>query len=155
MVRILVIGAVLLGIAPVLCQADAGQIERMCFEEAGNKYNIAPKLLKAIAQVESDFRINITNTKNRNKSTDYCHMQVNSWWKQKLGENWKYLNDPCYCTMVGAWILRQCIDRYGYGWDAVACYNTGKSTRTNNHKKKQLGQKYIKKVQVALISMEK
>jgi len=24
---------------------------------------------------------------------------------------------------VGAWVLRQCIGRYGYSWEAVGCYN--------------------------------
>ena len=40
----------------------------------------------------------------------------------KVGTN-DLLNDPCLNTMTGASILRQCIDRHGYSWEAVGCYN--------------------------------
>jgi len=97
-----------------------------CFDEAGRRYSISPHLLKAIAQVESNMQPHAINH-NKNGSIDYCHMQINSYWKKHLKERWQYLNDPCYCTMVGAWILKQCIDRYGYNPDALVCYHTGKS----------------------------
>lgn len=149
----LIIGIMLLAFTPENCLAsDQAQL---CFNEAGYKYNIAPELLKAIAKVESHFTINAINTSNRNGSVDFCHMQVNSWWKSRLGENWEYLTDPCYCTMVGAWILRQCFDQYGNNWDAVACYNTGKSTQQANGTKKTIGQKYIGKVQLALAKIKR
>ena len=32
-------------------------------------------------------------------------------------------NDACYNVQVGAWILSQCVQRHGYTWAAVGCYN--------------------------------
>ncbi|NVM20480.1 MAG: lytic transglycosylase domain-containing protein [Desulfobacterales bacterium] len=97
-----------------------------CFEEVSRRYGISPHLLKAIARVESNMQPHAINH-NKNGSVDYCHMQINSYWKKHLKERWQYLNDPCYCTMVGAWILKQCINRYGYNPNALVCYHTGKS----------------------------
>ncbi len=33
------------------------------------------------------------------------------------------LGDACYNVQVGAWILSRCVQRYGYTWTAVGCYN--------------------------------
>jgi len=127
--------------------------ENLCFEEAGQMYNISPDLLTAIAVVESNVTVNKVSASNKNKTIDFCHMQINSVWKGKLGARWQYLQVPCYCTKIGAWVLRQCIDRYGYNWDAVACYNTGKSTKSKSEKRNKLGEKYIRKVQLALMGV--
>ncbi len=120
------------------------------FEEAGSHYNISPILLAAISLTESNFKVDAINL-NRNRSLDFCHMQINSAWQMRLQGNWQYLDDPRYCTMVGAWILRQCMDRYGYTWDAIACYHTGYSpSDAPTHTKKVNGLKYIHKVREAV-----
>ncbi len=94
-----------------------------CFEEAGEKYGISPQLLWAIAKTESHFNPVAVNY-NRNGSFDYGLMQVNSSWYGALGhERWMRLDDACYNVQVGAWILSQCVQRYGYTWAAVGCYN--------------------------------
>ena len=95
-----------------------------CFEEAGKIYNLPPVLLMSIAKQESNFKPNAVNV-NKNGSYDYGLMQINSSWAPKLGkERWAELADPCTNVKVGAWILRQCINDYGYGWKAVGCYNS-------------------------------
>jgi hypothetical protein len=94
-------------------------------KEAGTCYGISPTLLKAISDVESNGNIHAVHYNPLSRPTDVGHMQINSFWQQFLGEHYKTLFDACYCTMVGAWILKQCIDRYGYNWNAVACYHTG------------------------------
>lgn len=95
-----------------------------CFEEAGKEYNISPQLLWAIAQTESNFKIEATN-QNKNGTFDYGVMQINSSWYRKLGaERWSKLSDPCYNVRVGAWILSQCVKKHGYTWEAVGCYNS-------------------------------
>lgn len=127
--------------------------EAMCFDDAGEMYNIAPSLLMAISKTESGFQTNAHNT-NKNGSVDICHMQINTFWKKHLQGNWKFLADPCYCTKVGAWILSQCIDRYGYTWDAVACYNTGQSRQVKNKAKQKKAEQYVSKVQHALLSLK-
>ena len=112
-------------------------------------YHINPDLLEAIARVESDLDPSALN-RNRDGSYDYGLMQINSRWQHKLSSNWQYLSDPCYNVMVGAWILKQCIDRYGYTWDAVACYHTGKGISDLSGPRKKRASKYVEKVRKAL-----
>jgi len=97
--------------------------EAFCFEEAGKVHNVSSKLLKSIAQVESGLNSNVVNT-NRNGSTDLGLMQINSSWVDAMNLNKdELISNPCYNVMTGANILRQCIDRHGYTWEAVGCYN--------------------------------
>ncbi|WP_224962727.1 lytic transglycosylase domain-containing protein [Geomonas subterranea] len=101
-----------------------GQAEAFCFEEAGREYGIAPQLLWSIAKGESNLNPNAVN-RNKDGSYDYGLMQINSSWASVLGrERWQSLGDACTNVRTGAWILRQCIDDYGYGWKAVGCYNS-------------------------------
>jgi len=94
-----------------------------CFEEAGERYRVSPRLLWAIAKTESNFNPAAVNY-NRNGTFDYGLMQINSSWYGQLGrEKWMHLNDACFNVQVGAWILSQCIQQYGYSWEAVGCYN--------------------------------
>lgn len=94
-----------------------------CFEEAGERYGISPQLLWAIAKTESNFNASAVNY-NNNGSFDYGMMQINSSWYRELGtDRWMRLGDACYSVKVGAWILSKCVQRYGYTWAAVGCYN--------------------------------
>jgi soluble lytic murein transglycosylase-like protein len=81
--------------------------------------------LKSIARVESNFNQNAFN-KNTNASIDIGMMQINSYWRPFLGtERWQLAkDDACYNVIVGAWVLDQCIGRYGLTWKAVGCYNS-------------------------------
>lgn len=101
-----------------------------CFEEAGEMYGIAPQLLWAIAKVESNFNPAAVN-RNSNGTYDYGVMQINSLWARVLGKDvWQALSDPCMNVKVGAWVLSNCISKYGYTWEAVGCYNaTSKNKR--------------------------
>jgi len=57
-------------------------------------------------------------------------MQVNSYWVQTLGlDSGQLLRDPCLNTKTGARILKKCIDRHGYTWEAVGCYNARSSDK--------------------------
>ncbi|BCB97116.1 hypothetical protein JZK55_20380 [Dissulfurispira thermophila] len=94
-----------------------------CFEEVGKEYGINPVLLKSIAQIESNLNPEAIN-KNQNGSIDIGLMQINSFWVKTLRlDPSKLISDPCYNTTIGAKVLKQCIDRYGYTWEAVGCYN--------------------------------
>ena len=103
-----------------------------CFEDAGNTYGISPILLESIARVESNLNPRAIN-KNTNGTSDIGLMQINSAWLKSMSVNTNaLLNDACLNTMTGAWILRQCIDRHGYGWEAVGCYNAmGRDQKVN------------------------
>ncbi|MBF0558687.1 MAG: lytic transglycosylase domain-containing protein [Nitrospirae bacterium] len=98
-------------------------LNAFCFQDAGQKYAISPVLLESIAKAESNFDPKAIN-RNKNGSVDMGLMQVNSFWIKPLGLDInKLMGDSCYNTMAGARILRQCIDRHGYSWEAVGCYN--------------------------------
>jgi soluble lytic murein transglycosylase-like protein len=118
------------------------QVNAYCFEYAGQMYGIHPNLLWSIAKVESGFNPSAINF-NSNGSYDYGLMQINSSWYKVLGkELWNSLSDPCTNVCVGAWILSQCIQKHGYTWEAVGCYNS-----SNKNKKV----KYANKVYAALV----
>lgn len=129
----------------IIFQAIASWAFCFCFNEAGETYNISLALLKAISQVESNMHPHAVNH-NTNGSMDYCHMQINSYWKQHLKDRWQYLSDLCCCTTVGAWILKQCIIRYGYNLDAIACYHSGRGLSQLNTVKRERTIKYLRKI---------
>lgn len=63
--------------------------------------------------------------KNLNGTYDVGLMQINTIWKPVLGEErWQHLDDACYNTKTGSWILANCIETYGYNWKAIGCYNS-------------------------------
>lgn len=94
-----------------------------CFEEAGALYKISPQLLWTIAKVESNFNPNAIN-KNPDGSYDFGVMQINSTWEKILGrDRWETLEDPCQNVKMGAWILDQCLRKFGYTWEGIGCYN--------------------------------
>lgn len=117
-----------------------------CFQDAGRIYGINPVLLRAIAKTESGLDP-LALHKNSNGSYDYGMMQINSCWRSSLGDDrWQHLSDPEYNVMVGAWVLKQCMQRYGYSWDAVACYNTGKGLSDGNSRQHKQAIRYISEV---------
>jgi soluble lytic murein transglycosylase-like protein len=104
-----------------------------CFQDAGREYAISPVLLETLAKVESNLNPNALN-KNANGSIDIGLMQINSSWMSRLGRRAEdLLSDPCANVMAGAWVLRHCLDTYGYTWQAVGCYNATSSGRRVNY----------------------
>ena len=111
-------------ILAALC--SCGTAHAFCFEEAGTMYGIAPRLLWGICKGESNFNPAAVNY-NTNGSYDFGLMQINSSWAPTLRKNgipWNTLADPCTNVKVGAWVLAQCVNDYGYTWAAVGCYNS-------------------------------
>jgi len=98
------------------------------FQDAGKRYRLDPKLLLAISLHESSCRVTAINKKNRNKSIDVGLMQVNSWWfpqVKKYTPNLNNLYDPRFNIHVGAWIFKQCTNRFSNTAQAIDCYNKG------------------------------
>ncbi len=119
-ILLLVVGAVYLS-APIAAMSE----DSFCFNEAAAMYNVSPELLRAISDHESGHNHSAINW-NDNGTYDYGHMQINSMWYRVLGpELWDSLSDVCQSTKVGAWVLAQCIQRHGYNWSAIGCYNAG------------------------------
>jgi len=100
-----------------------------CWEEVASRYDIEPELLQAIAAVESGFRAHAINDTNRNGTRDIGLMQINSSHLPRLLERGiteeRLLNEPCLSVEVGASILAEFIQRFGYNWTAVGSYNAG------------------------------
>ncbi|EHH9724496.1 TPA: lytic transglycosylase domain-containing protein [Escherichia coli] len=106
-----------------------------CFIQAGKRYQIAPELLKTIAQQESSLVATAINH-NKNKSgkiisMDYGIMQINSSHfpeLKKLGvikDKNDLLNNPCLNIQTGAWILARHFQRCGVNWECLGSYNAG------------------------------
>jgi soluble lytic murein transglycosylase-like protein len=121
-----------------------------CFDEAGKTYGISSQLLQSIARIESNLNPNAIN-KNSNGSTDIGIMQVNSSWIASLGlDSGRLVSDPCYNVMTGARILKYCIDKHGYTWEAVGCYNA-----VSRHKRVDYSWKVYNKLKAEGIAKSK
>ena len=108
----------------LLLAAHSVLAESLCFDEAGQEYGINPRILRAIAKVESNYNPRAIN-RNTNGTYDFGVMQINSTWYAVLGkERWNSLGDPCTNIKTGASILSSCIESYGYTWEAIGCYNS-------------------------------
>jgi len=128
------IGRAVLALLVVL--VAAGQAAAFCFEEAGREYGIAPQVLWAMAKHESNLNPSAVN-RNTDGSFDYGLMQINSTWAGTLGKaRWNSLADACMNVKTGAWILRQCIDEFGYGWKAIGCYNSHTPSKRDAYARK-------------------
>lgn len=107
-----------------------------CFINASKKYNVPKEILISIASVESKFKQDAIN-RNSNGSYDLGIMQINSIWFSKLskiGISKNMLHNPCQNIMVGAWVLAQNIENYGFNWQAIQRYN-GSDTQLKYAKK--------------------
>jgi soluble lytic murein transglycosylase-like protein len=119
----------------VLLLAATGAIaaDPYCFDEAGIQYGINPQILRAIAKVESNYNPRAINW-NTNGSYDFGVMQINSIWAPTLGmERWNALGDICTNIKTGAMILASCMEKYGYSWEAVGCYNSQTPHKRNRY----------------------
>lgn len=105
-----------------------------CFEAAGAKYGISPRLLEAIARGESHLdphAINVNrDRKGRVKSTDYGLMQINSAHipeLQAMGviRSADDLYRPCLNVQTGAWVLAKHFQVCGITWNCLGSYNAG------------------------------
>ena len=116
----------------LLSLGGAGKAQAYCWAEAARQYDIEPELLQAIAAVESGYRAEAMNHSNKNGTRDIGLMQINSihlprLLKQGITED-RLINEPCLSVEVGASILAEFIQRFGYNWTAVGSYNVGTGT---------------------------
>jgi len=113
------------------------------FAQVAEEFSLHPEILNAIADHESGYNpwaLNIQGKsvypdsreealaiieKNRGKSYDVGLMQVNSYWIRKFELSPAEALEPEENLRLGAWILRYCLDRYGYNWRAIGAYHTG------------------------------
>lgn len=125
--------------------ANSTASDKFCFSSVAQEMNLDRTLLESISYVES--RHNPSAVGYNKGSIDYGHMQINSYWIEYLGEDYLELDDPCYCTRIGAEILTDCINSYGYNRDALSCYNSGKPIANLSPQVKERVLHYINKVE--------
>lgn len=103
-----------------------------CWEEAGRGYGIDPLLLKAIAWKESRGWTGAVGPKLADGNRALGLMQVNTIHLPTLtrfGICREHLFDACVSQKVGAWVLADCIQRFGATWKAVGCYYAGPNSK--------------------------
>jgi len=109
----------------ILLQQQAASA--FCFNEAAARYNVAPQLVWSISQHENPKQDPGAVNQNTDGSYDYGLMQINTIHEPALrraGISWESLADPCTNVMVGAWLLSQRIQEYGYTWKAIGAYHS-------------------------------
>jgi soluble lytic murein transglycosylase-like protein len=103
-------------------------ISANCWEQAGLKYGIDPLLLKAIAWKESNGDPSAVGIMLPDGNQALGQMQINTIHLPKLrpfGIDREDLFNACVSQYVGAWVLADCIQKFGTTWKAVGCYYTG------------------------------
>jgi len=127
--RVSVSGAVSVRYADLVKDAgsdggSASEVPFFCFDEAGQYYGISPELLRAIAQVESG--LNPEAYRGHPDGSAFIGlMQINTKWLSALrdaGYDESLFWEACYNIWLGAWVLKSCIEKYGYDWRAIECY---------------------------------
>jgi soluble lytic murein transglycosylase-like protein len=109
----------------------AGQIQALansmqCWQAAADYEHVDVWLLYSIAYVESQYTPSAVN-RNTNGSRDLGMMQINTIHLPTLaryGIGERELMDPCTSIFVGAWVVRQNLNRYGYTWLGIGAYNS-------------------------------
>lgn len=99
-----------------------------CWDEAGRGYGIDPLLLKAIAWKESRGWTGAVGPKLKDGNRALGLMQINTIHLPNLarfGIRREHLFDACTSQKVGAWVLADCIQRFGATWKSVGCYYAG------------------------------
>ena len=76
-------------------------------------------------------------------------MQINSSWFGYLGRRGispAALREPCLNLQVGAWILSNEVQRYGYSWEAIGAYYAGPYDAKTERWKRRHYREYARKV---------
>lgn len=100
-----------------------------CAYKVSQLYQIPVSLLRAIHAVEGGWSGAVVGP-NKNGTHDLGAMQINTAWLPVLGAfgitRADVVDDDCTNLAIGAWVLRQSVEKYGTWEDAISAYNTGR-----------------------------
>lgn len=116
---------------------EQSSYENNYFVQAARHYQLNPLLLYAIGKTESSLNPRAVNCANKNQSCDYGIMQINSIHLPMLAKHnifKKDLFNPKVNIFVGAWVLKNCINKHGMDYKALNCYN-GRVFKNNYYEK--------------------
>jgi len=112
----------------VWCTAHASS----CWEQAASSYGIDPLLLQAIGWQESRGWSHAVGPELPDSNRALGVMQINTVHLPALGAQGIAKSDlfnPCINQQVGAWVLADCVQKFGSTWRAVGCYYAGPRSR--------------------------
>lgn len=100
-----------------------------CWNKAGGDYGVDPLLLMAIGWQESNGLPDAVGSLLKDGNRALGLMQINTIHLPELAEfgvKREHLFDPCVSVMVGAKVLRDCLDKFDQDlWRSVGCYYGG------------------------------
>lgn len=132
---------------PILATAAAATVLN-CWAVASMRFSLPVDLLYAMGEQESSLRADAIAHAN-DGTYSIGIMQINSSWFARLAEHGiaeDALYEPCTNIQVGAWILAQEVERYGYTWVAIGAYYAGAYTEKSLHWKLPHYRKYAQSV---------
>lgn len=92
------------------------------------RFGIDPLLLKAIAWKESRGHADAVGPLLKDGNVALGQMQINTVHLpelRKFGIERRHLLNACVSQEVGAWVLADCMSKFGATWKSVGCYYTG------------------------------
>ncbi len=107
-----------------------------CFDSAAKRVGVSPLLLSSLGCVESKFNANAINRANKNGSSDYGLMQINSAELPRLAQKGigvEQLMEPCTNIQIGAEVLAQKIKSKGDTWRAIGAYNAASEKKRQGY----------------------
>ncbi|HBM3184847.1 TPA: transglycosylase SLT domain-containing protein [Klebsiella oxytoca] len=133
--------------SPVSARRDDAPVQhaaeyRACYTYAGTRYRIDPLLLEAIGIQESGLNSMAINRQNRDGSTDYGLMQINSLHlpgliKEGLIRRERdLLEKPCLSIQIAARLLARHFQNCGVNWNCLGSYNAGFAKRNHQAREK-------------------
>jgi soluble lytic murein transglycosylase-like protein len=106
-----------------------------CWDEAARIHSVDPVLLRSIGWQESRGKPNAIGPKLPDGNRAIGLMQINTIHLPTLKRNnitYEDLFEPCTSIKVGAWVLRDCINKFGETWRAVGCYYAGPNSKAHS-----------------------